>query len=74
MNYPIEKCKMCERYNHEEDKMRNKLRCMVGCKEYMQHEAQKAYKYNRAVSGEEFDAEILYEHGSVVLGSGAKMQ
>jgi len=68
--YPIEKCKNCNRFNHEEGKMKNKLKCMFSCEDYILDQSTKAFEYNRSVSGEEFDKEIIYEHGKKVFGSG----
>lgn len=70
--HPIEKCKTCERYDHVNHKMMNKLRCMTGCDEYMLDQSIRAYNYNRVVSGENFDTEVMYEHGKKVFGSGWK--
>lgn len=72
MTYPIEKCRTCEKYDHTNKRMRNKLRCMVGCEEYIQDQSKKAFEYNRAVSGDKFDTEEIYEHGQKVFGSGWK--
>ena len=70
----IEKCKSCNRYDKEQDRMKNKLFCMFNCEEYKQEMAQRAIAYNRAVSGEDFDKEPIYEHGKKVFGSGAAYQ
>ena len=72
MLYPIEKCRTCEKYDHVNKRMRNKLRCMVGCEEFKEDQTRKAFEYNRAVSGEEFDTKELYEHGNKIFGSGWK--
>lgn len=69
---PIDKCNDCPRYNKELGRQRNKLRCMVGCKPYIEYQEMKAIEYNRAVSGEDFDTEEIYEHGNKVLGSGLR--
>ena len=70
----IEKCNSCNRYDKEQDRMRNKLFCMFSCEEYKQEMAQRVIAYNRAVSGEDFDKEPIYEHGKKVFGSGVKME
>lgn len=70
----IEKCKSCNRYDKEQDRMKNKLYCIFSCEEYKQEMAQRAIAYNRAVSGNNFDKEPIYEHGKKVFGSGAEME
>lgn len=70
--YPIEKCKSCDRYNHDKMCMRNKLRCMFKCEEYIANQSRRIFAYNRAVSGEEFDTTEMFEHGKKVVGSGWK--
>lgn len=72
MTYPIEKCKTCERFNHSTGKFRNKLRCMVDCEEYREYQSIKMFEYNRAVSDDNFDTEVIYEHSQEVFGSGWK--
>lgn len=72
MTYPIEKCKTCERFNHSTGKFRNKLRCMVDCEEYQEYQSIKIFEYNRAVSDDGFDTEVMYEHNQEVFGSGWK--
>lgn len=72
-NYPIEQCKSCDRYDHVNHKMKNKLKCMVGCDEYAIDQTRRIYEYNRAVSGEDFDTEPIYEHGNQVFWSGYRM-
>ena len=67
--YPIEKCKTCDRYNHQEHRRKNKLRCMFTCDEYMEEMARRAMAYNIAVSGEDFGTHAEYEHGTKVFGS-----
>lgn len=69
---PIEKCITCERYDHEQGRMKNRLRCTFGCEDYKQKCASSAIAYNRAVSGEEYDYKVLYEHGKKVFGSGGQ--
>lgn len=70
--YPIEKCKSCDKFNHDKKCMKNKLRCMFKCEEYISDQSRKSFEYNRTVSGEEFDTKELYEHGKKVAGSGWK--
>lgn len=70
MNYLISKCKTCRYYDGKTDKPKNKLRCTFGCEEYIRDSAQRALAYNRAVSGDNFDCEEIYEHGKRVYGSG----
>ncbi len=72
MDYPINKCKSCVRYDHENYKMKNKLRCMFSCNEYMIYLKRKAIEYNRAVSSDDFDTNEIFEHGKKVVGSGWK--
>ena len=72
IDYPIEKCKSCKKYDNINHKMKNKLRCMFYCEDYLEDQAKKILQYNRAVSGDEFDTEIIYEHGKKVYGSGWK--
>lgn len=69
-NYLIPECKNCEYYNHEENRPRNRLRCMLDCDGYQQDQAQRMYSYNMLVSGEDFTKEEMYEHGLKVFGSG----
>ena len=71
-DYPIQKCKKCERYDETNHRMKNKLRCMLSCKEYQEDQSRRAFEYNRAVSGDSFDTETMYEHGKRVFGSGYK--
>ena len=73
-NYPIEKCKTCDKFDHENQKMRNKLRCMITCEELQKEQSRKAFEYNRAVSGDDFDTQELFEHGKKVFGSGWKVE
>ena len=68
----MDKCMSCSQYNKETNKPKNKLRCMLGCEPFIQEQMAKAYAYNRAVSGEDFDTEEMYEHGNKVFGSGLK--
>ena len=68
----IEKCKTCPRYDHDNDRYRNKLWCIFSCEDFQTDQARKIFEYNRAVSGEEFDTKELYEHGKKVSGSGWK--
>jgi hypothetical protein len=68
----IEKCDACSRYDHKNDRMKNKLKCMFQCEEYKLDQARRAFEYNRVVSGDNFDTEIMYEHGKQVFGSGCK--
>lgn len=72
VKYPIPKCANCKKYNHEENRQRNKLFCMFKCDEYMQELSQRAFEYNRAVSDSHFDTEKQYEHGKEAFGSGWK--
>ena len=74
IDYPIEKCKSCEKYDHINHKMRNKLRCMFACEDYKLDQSIRILQYNRAVSGDEFDNETMYEHGKKVYGSGWKKE
>ena len=67
-----DKCKSCERYNHEQDRMKNKLWCMCNCDEYEKEMSQRMFEYNRSVSGEVFDNQEIYEHDKKVFGSGWK--
>ena len=69
---PINECQRCPRYDKELGRQRNKLWCMLGCEPFIQEQMAKAYAYNRAVSGEDFDTEEIYEHGNKVFGSGLK--
>jgi len=69
-DYPIDKCKTCDRYDHSNMRQKNKLRCMFSCDELQTYQAKKAFQYNRAVSGDSFDTEVMYEHGKKVIGSG----
>ena len=69
-DYPTEKCKNCAKFDHEKQRMRNKLRCMFMCDEYEKVQSQKIFEYNRAVSDENFDTQELFEHGKKVFGSG----
>ena len=68
----IEKCNTCSEYDHKNDCMRNKLRCMFKCEDLKLFQARRAFEYNRAVSGDNFDTEPMYEHGKQVFGSGWK--
>ncbi len=68
----IDKCNTCSRYDHKNNRMRNKLRCMFQCEEYILDQARRAFEYNRAVSGDDFDIKSIYEHGKQVFGSGWK--
>jgi len=43
---------------------------MFSCDELQTYQAKKAFQYNRAVSGDSFDTEVMYEHGKKVIGSG----
>jgi hypothetical protein len=72
MNYPIEDCKKCDKYDHEKHKMRNIQRCMFTCLEYQKEQERRMFEYNRAVSGDSYDSTSLYEHGKKVVGSGWK--
>ncbi len=72
MNYPIEACKKCDKYDHEKHEMRNIQRCMFTCLEYQKEQERRMLEYNRAVSGDTFDTTPLYEHGKKVVGSGWK--
>ena len=73
-DYPTKKCIKCDKFNHEKQRMRNKLRCMFMCDEYEKVQSRKIYEYNRAVSGDDFDTQELFEHGKKVFGSGWKGQ
>lgn len=68
----IEKCKTCNKYNHKKDCIKNKLWCMFGCDDYMREMDRRIFEYNRTVSGDNFDTEVLHEHGKEVYGSGWK--
>lgn len=68
----IDKCNTCSRYDHKNNRMRNKLRCMIECEEFQLDQARRIFEYNRAVSGDNFDTEPIYEHGNQVFGSGWK--
>lgn len=46
---PIEKCKSCERYDHERGKTRNKLYCTFSCEEYKTEMMIRAIAYNKGV-------------------------
>jgi hypothetical protein len=72
MNYPIKSCEKCNKYDHGNHKMRNKLRCMVVCFEYQKEQERRMLEYNRAVSGDSFNTTYMYEHGKMVVGSGWK--
>ena len=63
--YPIEKCKNCDWYNHERGKVFNKLHCIVDCEELKEVQYRRAIEYNLAVSGGNIPE---YEMGSKVLG------
>lgn len=47
----LEECKNCSGWNEEENRMRNRLRCMVGCEARQLHQTQIAIAYNRVVGG-----------------------
>lgn len=69
--FPIPKCENCERFDKVNMRMKNKLRCIFGgCDEYTEEATRRAFEYNKAVSGENFDTEEIYEHGNKVFGSG----
>ena len=71
--YPIEKCEICDHYNHQEHRRKNKLRCMFMCDEYIEEMARRALAYNIAVSGKDFGTHAEYEHGTKVFGSDWKV-
>lgn len=63
--YPTEKCKTCDRYNHEAGRVSNRLRCLVDCDDLRIEHRKRAIEYNLAVS----DGDIQkYEMGREVLG------
>lgn len=72
MTYPLEKCKTCDRFNHDTGKMRNKLICTFFCEEYRICQEKKAIEFNRAVSLDDFDEKKIYQHSTLVFGSGWK--
>ena len=72
MKIKIKQCDKCERYDLQNDKMRNGIYCMFSCESLKRELAERAYEYNRSVSGEEFDTQELFEHGKKVYGSGWK--
>ena len=65
-------CRGCEFYNEEADDTKNWIRCVFGCEDYIRLANAKAYAYNKAVSGDDFETEVIYEHGHKVYGSGSK--
>lgn len=68
----IEKCNTCSLFDTETNTTKNKLRCIFGCEEYKMEQARKIFEYNRSVSGDNFDTEVLYQHSTPVYGSGWK--
>lgn len=45
---------------------------MFGYDDYMREMDRRIFEYNRTVSGDNFDTEVLHEHGKEVYGSGWK--
>lgn len=64
-NYPIEKCKNCKNYNHNQGKARNKLRCMIDCGAFRDMMTKRAVEYNMIVSNGDIPK---FEMGYKVLG------
>ena len=62
-------CKGCDRYDEENDRMKNRIYCTFGCEEYRKISSMRAYEYNKATSIGNF-AEEQFEHGNKVFGSG----
>ena len=72
VNMKIDKCNTCSEYDHKNDCMRNKLRCIFKREDLQLDQARKAFEYNRAISGDNSDTELIHEHGKQVFGSGWK--
>lgn len=64
-NYPIEKCKDCKNYSHEQSKARNKLRCMFDCGAFQNMMTRRAVEYNMIVSNGDIPE---FEMGYKLLG------
>lgn len=62
-------CNGCDRYDDENDRMKNKLYCTFGCEEYRRISSARAYEYNKATSVGDF-TKAQFEHGNKVFGSG----
>ena len=64
-------CNGCDRYDDENDRMKNRLHCTFSCEKYRRISAVRAYEYNRTTSVGDF-TEAQFEHGNKVFGSGIK--
>lgn len=62
-------CKGCNKYDDENDRMKNRLYCTFGCEEYRRISTMRAYEYNKAISVGNF-TEAQFEHGNKIFGSG----
>lgn len=66
-------CKGCNRYDEENDRMKNRIYCTFGCEEYRRISSERAYEYNKATSVGSF-TETQFEHGNKVFGTGIESE